>query len=107
MKAILAFLFGGLVGVSGTFLHNAYRPFGLIVSLLALVLALRMITNTYRAKMLQFVFVLGWLFVIVRASSLGNGGEVLIEANLYGNLFVFGGMALSFATLVRRIKSSF
>lgn len=107
MKALLALTFGGLIGVSGTFLHNAYPPIGLIVSLLALLLALRMLTNSYRSKILQFIFVIGWLFVIVRASTLGNGGEVLIEANLYGNLFVFGGMALSFVTLIRRIKSSF
>lgn len=105
MKTVISILFGALVGISGTFLHNAYRPIGLLVSLLAISLGLRMITNMYRTKLMQFGFVLGWLFVIVRASTLGNGGEVLIEANLYGNLLVFAGMAICIVTLLRRIKS--
>jgi hypothetical protein len=49
------------------------------------------------------LFAIGWLFVIVRGSSLGNGGEVLIEANAYGNLFVFGGAALISWRLLKRI----
>ena len=52
----------------------------------------------------QLVFGLGWLFIVVRGSTLGNGGEVLIEANLYGNLFVFGGVVLTGISLLRKIK---
>ena len=105
MRFILNLIFGALVGVSGTFLHNSYRPFGLLVSILALLLGLKMATNMNRTKLSQLAFVVGWLFVIVRASTLGNGGEVLIEANLYGNSLVFGGIFLCFVTLIRRIKT--
>ncbi|MEN9305412.1 MAG: hypothetical protein RL733_629 [Actinomycetota bacterium] len=104
MKLLLNLIFGALIGVSGTFLHNAYRPFGVVVSLLALVIGLRLNGNMYKSKLLQFIFVLGWIFVVVRASALGNGGEILIEANLYGNLFVFGGLGISFIALLRRFK---
>ena len=105
MRFLLNLIFGALVGVSGTFLHNSYRPFGLFVSILALFLGLKMATNMNRTKLSQLAFIVGWLFVIVRASTLGNGGEVLIEANLYGNSLVFGGILLCFVTLVRRIKT--
>lgn len=105
MKLFVSAIFGALIGVSGTFLHNSYRPAGLVISLLALVIALQQLTKMYSSKSLQFIFVLGWIFVVVRASTLGNGGEVLIEANLYGNLFVFGGIAIAFLGLLRRIKS--
>jgi len=104
LKIIFSLVFGALVGVSGTFLHNAYQPAGLVVSLLALIIGMRLNLNMYKAKLMQFAFVIGWLFVIVRASTLGNGGEVLIEANLYGNLFVFGGLGVAFVSLLRRIK---
>ncbi|MEY5018883.1 MAG: hypothetical protein RJB54_801 [Actinomycetota bacterium] len=104
MRFIFNLLFGALVGVSGTFLHNAYQPFGLLISILALLLGLKMVTNMNRNKSSQLAFILGWLFVIVRASTLGNGGEVLIEANLYGNAFVFGGIFIGFISLIRKIK---
>ncbi len=105
MKALVSLLFGALVGILGTFLHNSYRPFGLIVSLLALVLGLRLMRNMYRSKFLLSLFACGWIFIVVRASTLGNGGEVLIEANLYGNLLVFGGVGLLVIGLLQKIKN--
>jgi hypothetical protein len=105
MKAFVSLIFGALVGVSGTFLHNSYRPFGLIVSLVALVLGLRLMRNIYSSKFLLSVFALGWLFIVVRGSTLGNGGEVLIEANLYGNVLVFGGVGLLVLALLQKIKN--
>jgi Family of unknown function (DUF6113) len=94
VKIFLSLIFGALVGVSGTFLHNGYRPIGLLVSLLALALGARLVRNMYLSKVASAFFALGWLLIIVRASTLGNGGEILIEANGFGNVFVFGGLAL-------------
>ncbi|MBM3656173.1 MAG: hypothetical protein FJW91_04380 [Actinobacteria bacterium] len=103
MKSLISLAFGALVGVSGAFLHNAYRPIGLVVSLLAVILGLNLVRNMYLSKSSLALFAFGWLFVIVRASSLGNGGEVLIQANAYGNLLVFAGAALISWRLLRRI----
>ena len=102
MKFILSIVFGALIGVSGTFLHNGYRPIGLLVSLVALAMGARLVRNMYLSKSANFLYAIAWLFVIVRASSLGNGGEILIEANLYGNLFVFGGLGLLAISLLRK-----
>lgn len=105
MRSVVAGVFGVLVGISGTFLHNSYRPIGILVSLFAIYLALKLVKNMQNSKFPQLIFVIGWLFIVVRASTLGNGGEVLIEANLYGNMFVFGGMAIAFLALLRKTKS--
>ena len=102
MKFILSAIFGALVGVSGTFLHNGYRPIGLVISLIALGLGARLVHNMYLSKVANVIYSLSWLLVIIRASSLGNGGEILIEANGFGNLFVFGGLAILAINLVRR-----
>jgi hypothetical protein len=59
----------------------------------------------YRSKFLLSLFACGWIFIVVRASTLGNGGEVLIEANLYGNLLVFGGVGLLVIGLLQKIKN--
>jgi hypothetical protein len=48
----------------------------------------------YRSRLNSWLFLTGWVFVIIRASSIGNGGEILIEANLFGNLLVLLGAAL-------------
>lgn len=101
MKTILAAIFGLLIGISGTFLHNSYRPLGVSVSLLSVWLGARLVRNMYQSQSANFLFAVGWFLVIVRGSTLGNGGEILIEANAYGNIFVFGGAALLMLSLLR------
>ena len=86
-----AAIFGIFVGVAGTFLHDAYRPAGVIVSLSALVFGTILIRHMFNSRVSTFAFALGWVGVIIRASTLGNGGELLIQANITGNLFAFGG----------------
>ena len=101
MKAIIAAIFGLLVGISGTFLHNSYQPLGVLVSLLAVWLGARLVRNMYQSQLNSFLFAAAWVLVIIRGSTLGNGGELLIEANLYGNTLVFGGAALLMFSLLR------
>jgi hypothetical protein len=102
MKTIFAILFGVGVGISGAFLHNGYRPFGVVVSLFAIWLGARLVRKMYRSQLSNFLYATGWVAVIIRGSTLGNGGEILIEANVYGNLLVFGGAAILVVGLLRK-----
>jgi hypothetical protein len=101
MKLFASLIFGILVGISGTFLHNSYHPLGVIVSLFAVWLGSRLVRNMYQSRSTNLLFALGWFLVIVRGSTLGNGGEILIEANFYGNLLVFGGAGLLTLSMLR------
>jgi len=101
MKLFASLIFGILVGISGTFLHNSYHPLGVVVSLFAVWLGSRLVRNMYQSRSTNLLFALGWFLVIVRGSTLGNGGEILIEANLYGNLLVFGGAGLLMLSMLR------
>lgn len=94
IRTALATLFGVGVGISGVFLHNAYKPAGLIASLIALLLGGYLVREMYRSRLSSWAYVAGWVFVIFRGSTIGNGGELLIEANTYGNIFVFLGFIL-------------
>lgn len=94
MKYLVALIFGALVGVSGTLLHNAYQPIGLLISFLAIWLGSTTVRSMFASRACNFLFILGWNLILLRASSIGNGGEVLVEANVYGNFFAFGGTAL-------------
>lgn len=104
MRVIISILFGAGVGVSGVFLHNSYRPLGLIVSLLALLLGAYLVREMYRSRLNSWIYLAGWVLVIIRGSSIGNGGEILIEANLFGNLFVLLGAALLIGFTLRSRK---
>ena len=104
IRSIISILFGAGVGVSGVFLHNGYRPFGLIVSLIALLLGAYLVREMYRSRLNSWLYLAGWVLVIIRASSIGNGGEILIEADLFGNLLVLLGAALLIGFTLRSRK---
>ncbi len=104
IRSVVSILFGAGVGVSGVFLHNSYRPFGLIFSLIAILFGGYLVREMYRSRLNSWLYLLGWVLVIVRGSTIGNGGEILIEANLYGNILVLGGAALIFAFTLRSRK---
>ena len=104
IRSIISILFGAGVGVSGVFLHNSYRPIGLIVSLIALLLGAYLVREMYRSRLKSWLYLAGWVLVIIRASSIGNGGEILIEADLFGNLLVLLGAALLIGFTLRSRK---
>lgn len=104
IRAVISILFGAGVGVSSVFLHNSYRPLGLIVSLIALLLGAYLVREMYRSRLNSWLYLGGWVLVIIRASSIGNGGEILIEANLFGNLLVLLGTALLIGFTLRSRK---
>lgn len=92
-------LFGAVVAVGGTFLHNAYRPIGLVIALVALFWGIVLVRTMYRAQSCNLAYGFAWVAVIIRASTLGNGGELLIQANNFGNLFAFGGALILILSL--------
>jgi hypothetical protein len=106
LKNIISALFGAGVGVSGVFLHNSYRPIGLVVSLIAIVTGAYLVREMYRSTLCSWLFLIGWSFIVIRGSTVGNGGELLVEANLYGNSFVLIGAALIVVLTLRARKVS-
>lgn len=106
IRAFFSTLFGIAIGISGVLLHNAYRPFGLAASLIALILGGYLVRESRRSRLHSWLYLAGWLLMVVRGSTVGNGGELLIEANSYGNLFVFGGFALILIFTIRSKKAT-
>lgn len=106
MRNILSALFGAGVGVSGVFLHNSYRPLGLVVSLIAIITGAYLVREMYRSSLSSWLYLICWSLVVIRGSTVGNGGELLVEANLYGNTFVLVGAALLVAFTLRARKAN-
>ena len=100
MNRIKAAIFGFLLAISGTFLHNAYRPFGLLISLASLALGFILVKRMYQTRSCAIVYSVAWVIVVIRASTLGNGGELLIQFNSMGNLYALGGTILLIIMLI-------
>ena len=106
MKLIIAFAFGAGIGISGVFLHNSYKPAGITISLIAIWYGAYLVRQMHQSRWSNLSFSLGWLVMIIQASALGNGGELLVESNGYGNAFVLIGMALLAISLFRAQRVS-
>ncbi|NDA82217.1 MAG: hypothetical protein EBY01_04030 [Actinobacteria bacterium] len=65
-----------------------------------------LLREMYRSTLCSWLFLIGWALVVVRGSTVGNGGELLVEANLYGNSFVLGGAALMLIFTLRAGKAN-
>ena len=102
---IFSSLFGVVIGIAGVFLHNAYRPFGFVVSAIALVLGSYLTKEMYQSKLSFIFFAAGWLFVVIRGATVGNGDELLVEGNSYGTSLLLGGFIWLLVSLIRFNKN--
>ena len=100
MDLLLSSLFGALIAVAGIFLHNAYQPFGLVISLSALVIGFTLVKRMYERRLCNVLFIIFWLAPVTRASTLGNGGELLIQGNSYGNTYLVVGAVILMALMI-------
>jgi hypothetical protein len=103
-RNLLSLFFGIAIGISGVFLHNAYQPVGLIVSGIALILATYLLREMYRSRTSFLLFAAGWLFIVIRGATTGNGDELLVEGNFYGTWLLLGGIAWLLVAFVRSSK---
>ena len=103
MNLIKSIVFGALIGFSATMLHNLYSPYGYIASLVLTFLGIRVIGQTLFKIRYQLIAALAWLAVVVKAGTPGNGDELLIYGNTFGNLFLTGGLvALLLGLIVKK-----
>lgn len=100
MKWLIALGLGMATAVSGTLLHATLAPIGISLALIAIAVGARVISHIYQSRSADILFALGWLLIVVRGSTLGNGGELLIENNGLGNTFVLVGLAILGAMIV-------
>ncbi len=94
-------IFGAIVGIAGVFLHNAYRPIGFLVSAIALTLGSYLVKQMFQSKISFLFFAAGWLFVVIRGATVGNGDELLVEGNSYGTSLLLGGFIWLHWSLIR------
>ena len=88
MKYLASFLVGGLTAVVGVFLHLSYPPAGLILALAGTAATFWSIGRSYGKLHFKFAALLGWVVVIIDATTYGDGGELLVQGDRAGMTFL-------------------
>jgi hypothetical protein len=99
MKILYAAIAGALLGVSATFLHIFIFPLGLIIGLTGTIVGIWAIGRLWQLRRYKVIAAFFWLYVVVQGSTLGVGGELLIQGDLAGSLLILLG-TLSLVTAV-------
>ena len=81
MKFLFSLLFGASVAVSATLIHQTLPPLGVAVGIAATYAGIWYIGRRYGKRRYKFFALLGWLIIISRAGSFGEGNELLIQGN--------------------------
>jgi hypothetical protein len=102
MRIFKAILQGAFIGVAGVLLHNSWKPFGLIAGLILTYLGFEFVRSSLFWRRYQLIAVLCWNFVVIRAGTIGQGEELLIYSNTYGNLFLIFGFLIAVISIFRK-----
>jgi hypothetical protein len=91
MKIIYAAIAGALLGVSATLLHIFLFPLGLILGLAGSIVGIWTLGRLWQLRRYKVIAAFFWLYVVVQGSTLGVGGELLIQGDLAGSLLILLG----------------
>jgi len=88
VKYLLSFLIGGLTAAAGVFLHLSYLPAGLILALAGTAATFWSIGRSYGKSRFKVLALLGWIVVVIDATTYGDGGELLVQGDTAGTTFL-------------------
>ena len=102
MRYAIALLSGAFAGVIAILLHQSVPPFGVITSLLFSYLAVWLVGRRFAARSFKWVAALGWIAVLLRGSSFGEGQELMVQGDGVGStLLLLGTLVVLFAVAAR------
>jgi len=102
MRALYSLLAGTILGAAAVLMHDAYRPWGLLFSLLGTGVGIWLVGRAWGLRRYKFLAAVAWCAVFLRAGSLGIGGELLIQGNSMGNALMIGGLVTLVLAIVVR-----
>ena len=91
MKFLFSLLFGALIAVSATLIHQTLPPLGVSAGIFATYLGIWYLGRRYGKRRYKFYALSAWLVVIARAGSFGAGNELLIQGDNAGSALLMIG----------------
>ena len=104
MKYFLSFLVGGLTAAAGVFLHLSYPPAGLILALAGTAATFWSIGRSYGKSRFKVVALLGWIVVVIDATTYGDGGELLVQGDTAGTTFLVSSFIIVLISVFLPVK---
>ena len=102
MKFLFSLLFGASVAVSATLIHQTLPPLGVAVGIAATYAGIWYIGRRYGKRRYKFFALLGWLIIISRAGSFGEGNELLIQGDNPGSALLMFGFLIGIVAILPR-----
>jgi hypothetical protein len=104
VKYFLSFLVGGLTAAAGVFLHLSYPPAGLILALAGTAATFWSIGRSYGKSRFKVVALLGWIVVVIDATTYGDGGELLVQGDTAGTTFLVSSFIIVLISVFLPVK---
>jgi hypothetical protein len=104
VKYLLSICIGGLTAAAGVFLHLSYPPAGLILALAGSAATFWSIGRHYGKRRFKVAALLGWLIVIADATTLGAGGELLVQGDSAGMTFLASSLSIVVLSIFLPVK---
>lgn len=102
MKFLSSLLFGALIAISATLIHQTLPPLGVTIGIFATYLGIWYLGRRYGKRRYKMYALIAWLIVIAKAGSFGAGNELLIQGDNSGSaLLMIGFLAGVVAVLPR------
>ena len=102
MKFLFSLLFGALIAVSATLIHQTLPPLGVIAGIFATYLGIWYLGRRYGKRRYKFYALIAWLVVIARAGSFGAGNELLIQGDNAGSALLMIGFLVGLISIFPR-----
>jgi hypothetical protein len=103
MRFFIALIYGAAAAVVAILLHQSLPPVGVIASLLITYIAIWGIGRKFGKRSFKWVAALGWIAVMVRASTFGAGQELLVQGDGVGSTLLLLGTLIALAAVAARI----
>jgi hypothetical protein len=104
VKYLVSFLVGGLTAVAGVFLHLSYPPAGLILALAGTAATFWSIGRSYGKSRFKVLALLGWIVVVIDATTYGEGGELLVQGDRAGMTFLASAFTIVLISVFLPVK---
>ena len=102
MKFLFSLIFGALIAVSATLIHQTLPPLGSIVGIFATFIGIWYVGRHYGKRRYKFYALIAWLLIIARAGSFGAGNELLIQGDNQGSALLMIGFLAGLVALFPR-----
>lgn len=103
MRFIIATLAGAFTAVIAILVHQSIPPFGVIVALTFSCSAIWLVGRRFAARIYKWCAAAGWIAVILRGSTFGEGQELLVQGDAVGSTLLLLGTLLVLFTVAARV----